>query len=419
MKHIIKYCKYGLIVGLFCLSFNSLQSQGLSSDSLLILARKAAFEEKDHEKAKQFLLQGLQQSPRYADLKIFLGRLHAWNKQYDTSRLLFREVLTSDPAYTDASVALSDLEYWDDKYNHGLLVVKEGLVYNPKSVELWLRKAKFENALRNFSAAQEAIDTVLLLNKGNSEARSLAGRIRNERSVNSIGISYDHVYFDKQFDDPWRLASLDYGRRTKYGSVMARVNYANRFKEDGYQFEVDAYPKISKTFYGYVSGGYSDNVGVFPHWRFGASLYANLPASFEAEAGVRYLYFSDPTFIYTAALGKYYKNFLFGLRAYLTPSQNGGEVSQSYNASARYYFSGADDFIAVTVGTGISPDERIQAVQYGGGYRLRATRAGISGSFSVKKLNIFSYNISINNQEYLPGTRGNQVQAGVAYTRRF
>jgi YaiO family outer membrane protein len=81
---------------------------------------------------------------------------------------------------------------------------------------------------------------------------------------------------------------------------------------DGLQYELESYPRFSKTFYAYANIGYSDNVGVFPKWKAGASLYANLPKAFEAELGIRYLYFNSAAYIYTLYIGKYYKSFLFG-----------------------------------------------------------------------------------------------------------
>ncbi|MGV7608803.1 YaiO family outer membrane beta-barrel protein, partial [Mycobacterium kansasii] len=62
-------------------------------------------------------------------------------------------------------------------------------------------------------------------------------------------------------------------------------------------------------FYLYVGGGYSGDVSLFPKYRTGVSLNANLPHSFEAELGYRQLYFSNSIWMYTAAVGKYYKNF--------------------------------------------------------------------------------------------------------------
>jgi YaiO family outer membrane protein len=92
---------------------------------------------------------------------------------------------------------------------------------------------------------------------------------------------------------------LLYSRLTKFGTVIGRVNYANRFQTDGLQAEVDAYPRLSNVFYTYVNAGYSENAGVFPKYRAGFSLYANLPKSYEAEAGWRYLYVSEATNIYS------------------------------------------------------------------------------------------------------------------------
>lgn len=113
---------------------------------------------------------------------------------------------------------------------------------------------------------------VLKNNPSLTEARSLASRIKENSAKNKVSLSYDYIYFDKQFNDPWHLVSVDYGRQTKYGSIIGRVNYANRFNTNGYQFELDMYPRISNTFYAYVSGGVSNTVGVFPKYRGGFAL---------------------------------------------------------------------------------------------------------------------------------------------------
>ncbi len=406
------------VLPLFFLAFSQFaKAQAINSDSLFSLARIAVFDEKKPDKAKALLQQLLKQSPDYIDASVFLARIFAWNKDYDSSRNILRQVLQKRPSYTDASVALADVEYWNDNNTAALQVLDSGLIYQPSSVELLNRKAKVLIQLDRTEEAKLVLNQVLKVDPANQDATTLKNKIVSTNAKNSVGLSYDYVHFDKQFADPWQLISVDYTRRTKYGSLTPRMNYANRFRQNGYQIELDAYPKISKTFYSYVNVGFSDNVGIFPQWRFGASLYANLPKSYEAELGLRYLYFSDPTIIYTAYAGKYYKSFLFGLRAYLTPGNT--SISQSYNASARYYFAGADDFIGLSIGTGISPDERILNTQIASSYNLKTVRAGINGRFSVVKLNVFTYNISLNNQEYLPGEKDNQVQAGIGYIRRF
>lgn len=392
----------------------------LSADGLLLLARKAAFDDNNYELAKFRLYKALKISPDYADIKVFIGRIHTWSKEYDSARYYFTSVLTKNPGYADAAVAFADLEYWNDDNKKALQIVEDALVLNPESQDLWVRKAKILNALRRYADAQTAIDKAIKLNKNNSEARALANRIKESSSKNAIGLSYDYVYFDKQFANPWHLASFDYTRNTGIGSITGRINYANRFTENGVQYEVEAYPRISKTFYSYVSAGYSDNVGVFPQWRGGFSLYANLPKSFEGELGFRYLKFSgDPTWIYTGYLGKYYKSWLFSVRGYLTPSTFTATASTSYNVSARYYYGSADDVIGFNAGYGISPDDRQNSIQLDNSIRLISYKAGLLFKKKISRFNVFSFDASWFNQEYLPQTKGNQYQISIGWLHRF
>lgn len=391
-----------------------------SSDGLLKAARTAAFDEDNYPKAKTYLYKAISLSPTYSDLRVFLGRIYTWTRNYDSARICFEEVLKQNPGYEDACMAYADMTFWNDENEKSLAICEEGIKYNPKSEGLLLKKARVLNTMRKFSEADKAVQEVIKLNRNNTEARALANRIRESSTKNRIGVSYDYVTFDKQFADPWHLVSVDYGRTTGIGSITARVTYANRFKTDGYQYELEAYPRISKTFYSYVSAAYSDNVGVFPKWRGGFSLYANLPKSYEAELGVRYLKFTgDPTFVYTGYLGKYYKSWLFGARAYVTPSTFTSTVSSSYNLSARYYYGSADDMFGMNVGYGISPDDRFNSIQINGTQKLISYKAGFVFRKKIARFSVFTIDGSWFNQEYLPKTFGNQYQFSVSWLRRF
>lgn len=390
-----------------------------SSDGLLVEARKAAFEKKDYPLAKTYLYKALAKSPDYADIKIFLGRIYTWTDMPDSARYFFHDVLRKDPSYADASFALGSLEYWNDDNNTALRVVDSGLQYHPASEDLLLLKAKIFYSARRYAEAQVAIDKLLAVNKNSTEGRSVARWIRPFAAKNTIGMSYDYVYFDKQFKDPWHLASFDYGRTTGIGNVTARINYANRFTKNAAQFELESYPRISKTFYSYVSLGFSDTTGVFPHWRGGFSLYANLPKSFEADLGVRYLKFSDDVFVYTAYLGKYYKSWLFGARTYITPSTYTNTVSASYSVSARYYYGSTDDVVGFVLGYGISPDDRYNSIQLDESVRLISYKAGASFKKKIGESSVISADANWFNQEYLPDTKGNQYQISLGWLLRF
>lgn len=408
----------GLLTLLFSIHTNNIVAQDtVSADGLFQLARKAAFEQNNYPQAKLYCNKVLEISPRYTDATVFLGRLYAWSKQYDSARINFQNALEQHSDYTDASVAYADVEYWTGNNKDALKIIDAALVYHPESIDLLLRKAKALNALHEYSEANKIVNDLLQKDKTNADARKLANILKDNASLNKIGVSYDYVYFDKQFPDPWHWASLEYTHTTKAGAITGRINYANRFGKNGIQYEAEAYPRLSKTFYAYANAGYSDNVGVFPHWRLGFSLYTNLPKGFEFELGSRYLYFSTATNIFTGSIAKYYKNYLFGFRTYLTPATN--NVSQSYNVFGRYYFGGADDFVSVTAGTGISPDERSIEQQLNNKYKLKTYRAALEVRHVIKTFNIISFNTSIINQEYFPNKKGNQMQAGIKYQRRF
>ncbi len=411
--------KFTLILVFFLPFSIVLKAQNhLSSDELFKEARNAAFEQKDYDKAKQLAYEALVQSPGYADIDIFLGRIYAWNHDYDSARIHFTKVLKANPSNEDASIAFADLEYWNDHYQNGLDICNKALTYHPQSEDLLLRKAKNLKALKQYKEAGLITDELLQKNQQNTAAHALATSLKDETSVNKITVSYENSSFDKQYDKAWHLGSISYGRHTKFGTVIGRVNYANRFATGGLQAEVDAYPHISKTFYAYVNFGYSGNSSVFPNYRAGFSLYANLPNSFEAELGLRYLYFSSATNIYTAAIGKYWKNFLFTARTYITPSVS--DVSQSYSINTRYYLKGADDYIGLTLGTGISPDDNNQNIQYSNKQnKLSSKKISASFDHTFLKWNIISISAGLINQEYQPSVKGNQFNFSVGLSHRF
>lgn len=410
--------KYRLLLSIFILLFCTTLVKAQSADDLFAQARKAAFDESNYPKAIALSKTALQGSPDYADIRVFLGRLYTWSKKPDSARLAFNEVISKQPAYEDAYVGLGYLEFWNDNSEKALNVVNTGLKNVPTSEPLQLLKAKVLNDLRRWQEADMVVSGVLKNNPTLTEARSLASRIKDNSAKNKVSLSYDYIYFDKQFDDPWHLISVDYGRQTKYGSIIGRVNYANRFNTNGYQFEVDAYPHISNTFYAYVSGGVSNTAGVFPKYRAGFSLYANLPLSFEAEAGFRLLHFSDNTWIYTASVSKYYKSFWLNFRTFLTPSNN--SVSQSYALTTRYYFGGVDDYFSLALGTGLSPDDNQNSVLLNSStYRLKSNNISLGYRKSIKTFNVLMLKVGYDNQEYLKNTKGNQLDFGIGYLRRF
>lgn len=402
----------------FLLFFVLQIAKAQTADELFVSARKKAFEDKNYPGAIALAKTALTQSPDYADIRVFLGRLYTWSKKPDSARIEFNTIIAKQPSYEDAYIALGNLEFWNNDTKKAIQVVNSGLTNIPNSEALLLLKAKFLADLNEWENAETIVNQVIKNNPQQTEARALATRIRENSALNKLGINYDYIYFDKQFDDPWHLLSVDYGRQTKIGSIIGRVNYANRFNSNGVQFEVDSYPHLARNIQAYVNVGYSPDMGIFPKYRAGFSLYASLPLSFELEAGFRFLRSNDNTWIYTASVGKYYQDFWFNLRTFLTPSTN--SLSQSFILQTRYYFGGADDYLNLSLSSGLSPDEQRNSVLINSSnYKLKSKGLTLGYRKLFRTFNIISFKAGIENQEYLKDTKGNQLILGLGYIRRF
>ncbi|QBJ85464.1 YaiO family outer membrane beta-barrel protein [Chryseobacterium gleum] len=390
--------------------------QNLTADELFAKARTTAFEQKDYTTSIALAKEALEKAPNYTDISVFLGRLYTWNKDLPTARAVFEDLGKRGVQDEDYFLAYASLEYWNDQNTKAIEILDKGLSYHPKSEALLLLKAKVYFGMDHYEEADQAVKTLLSINPKNTEARALAVRINDLSSKNAVGIVYNYSHFDKQFDDDWHIVGVSYKRVTPIGSVILRGNYANKFAQGGTQIELEAYPRLSKMFYLYVGGGYSDDVGLFPKYRTGVSLNANLPHSFEAELGYRQLYFSNSIWMYTAAVGKYYKNFWFNLRTYITPDSK--NISHSYTATVRYYTKSAQDYFAFQIGTGISPEENRNNLLENETFKLKTFKIGAEYNFSYRT-NLFSVGTMYYNQEFRPGEKGNQFDITLGYTRKF
>ncbi|HYH14298.1 MAG TPA: YaiO family outer membrane beta-barrel protein, partial [Flavisolibacter sp.] len=177
----------------------------------------------------------------------------------------------------------------------------------------------------------------------------------SDSTKNMLSLSYDYSHFQKQFEDDWHITSLEYKRQLSSSALLGRINYGNRFHQSGWQGEIEAYPKLSKTVYAYAGIGFSNDLPIFPKWRTGTSLFVSLPKAWEVEGGFRHLHFTESVWLSTAGLSKYVGNWLFNIRSFISFEDISN--NQSYFVSARRYFKNEVDHAWLQIGSGISPDE--------------------------------------------------------------
>lgn len=226
-------------------------------------------------------------------------------------------------------------------------------------------------------------------------------------------IEYNHVRFDADLD-PWHLMSVEGSRRSGAGTILLRGTGARRFGQTGQQAELEAYPRLTSRTYGFLNLGYSPSE-IFPTWRYGAELFANLGAGVEASGGVRHLRFdTDDVTLYTASLGKYLGNYYGVLRP--TLASNDGEVSLSGDLLLRRYSGDAHEHVTLRLGGGESPGEQITAFEL---ERLSSRRASLDGVVALRDPVGLRWSLGVEGEE-LPGERSRaRFSLGIGLQTRF
>ncbi|WP_297691621.1 YaiO family outer membrane beta-barrel protein [uncultured Eudoraea sp.] len=233
-------------------------------------------------------------------------------------------------------------EIYAENYTIALGLANKSLIFIEADPDLQALRTEIINEIYRQQNNSEKSATKELKE---TEAKSFKNRIGIISSVDVFDIVYD----------PMIYSGVEYIRETEIGRIIPRVNFSNRFNTNGLQYEMDFYPKISKTFYAYTNYGYS-NERIFPNHRAGAELYANLPKALEVSAGIRYLDFvTSRAIIYTGSAGLYSGNYYFSLRPYLTPRSD-GPIGVSGSLLARKYYQDRENYFGVNLILGYSPE---------------------------------------------------------------
>ncbi|GAB1451836.1 hypothetical protein MASR2M47_18920 [Draconibacterium sp.] len=364
-------------------------------------ARKLSFggeRAKARNICKQILSEGFN-----SDVALLMGRTYAWDGMYDSARVVFNEVLVQKPGNMEAYDALSDVEYWSENYEKAIEYCDAAIQNDPTDESFVLKKARILYSSEDYENAVNILEDYLHQNPGQEEFIRKLRDYRLDLMKNKIKINYTVDFFEEDYNrDPWQITALTYSRKTKLGSVIARANYANRFGNKGFQYEIDAYPKFTENSYVYLNYGFSNN-SLFPKNRYGMEWYQNLPKAFEASLGMRLLQFSDSYVdIYTATIGKYAGNYWLSLRSYVTPDTTGTSVSGSFQV--RRYFSDPENYLGFKMGYGVSPDENRDIIDSADRLNLKKGSVRLDYNHIINHRFIFNVGAEWGTEETRPGT---------------
>ncbi len=235
--------------------------------------------------------------PSYGDVRILLGRILAWQKDYKQAAAVIDTLLQTEPGNADALAAKRDISLWS----------KEN---SPVSTD--------------------------------------------------IRAGYYFDYFRKPYDRLWQVFNVGSGHRFDWGPAAAYLNIGNLNEKDStslqateVQFEVEAYPTISKKNYAFLSYAYSPG-SYFPRHRAAVEIWQILPAGFAISAGLNYYYFERSYYIALVSVEKYAKKFWFSGKCFVYFKDTG--PTTSFYLSGRRYFNDFN-YLQLTLGTGTAPDE--------------------------------------------------------------
>lgn len=377
-------------------SFGQENKYGGDPDKSFKNARELAFNQQ-RKQAQDTLTFILTKYPDYHDVREFLATTYSWDGDYKKAQSEFNYILNKDANRKSTWIAAIKNELWANSPYSALELTNDALKKFPDDAEILYLKADAQEKTNNPIEAFNTIEVVLNKNPEDQKAKefksSLNGKLRkNSIELKSIVDIYSEVF------DPMLYNSITYSRKTKYGSFFGRVNLDRRFKENGVQYEVDMYPKISKGIYSYLNFGVSNSF-LFPDIRYGAELYKSLPNSFEVSLGFRALQYNSTTTIYTGSVGWYHKNDYWTLRPYITPNDSG--VSTSGTISYRKYRENADNYLSLLFGMGYSPEDNHFNTQINASeiITLKSQKIKVEYYFSNNKQSAWGTQFGITHQE--------------------
>lgn len=290
------------------------------------------------EEARDTLRRILAYYPEYTDVKNLLAKTYSWDGNFEEARKQFNRITSAEKSNKEVWEAAIRNEIYAQNKHTALGLANKALIYLPGDADIIELKNRILGSW----------------DENGTDSASETEKPAFERNFVAFFSSAD--VFDVVFD-PMYYSGVEFNLVTGLGKIVPRINYSNRFGIDGIQYEIDLYPRFSKSVYAYLNYGFSQSE-IYPEHRVGGDLYVNLPKGVETSLGLRYLSFtnSDVTII-TGSAGFYKGNYYFSLRPYLTPRKN-NTLGISGVLTARRYLKDANNYIGLNAGMGFMPEFR-------------------------------------------------------------
>jgi YaiO family outer membrane protein len=401
---------------------NVVWSQKIDVDSLLNVALKEVNKDKNYESALKKTHLGIKLAPDYLDFHLLTGRIYQLTNVKDSAKYYYNYVINRNPVYEDAFSYLINMDIEDKNYTEAEATVNKAIEAHPAKKDFRYKKLTIYELQGEKKKSDDYLKEMQALYPKDSAFKLHYFIIDTQQKSDRIGVNYNYTTFDRSGYGPWHFGSLQYIRQRDWGSLIARMNYSNRYADghtvaEGLQYEAESYLFTSKNSYSYIGGNYS-NDPVFPKFRLGYSFFHNFEKGWEGDLGIRYIDTEDSGITTAVAgVGKYLGSYWINFRSFF--QFDNSDMYPAFTLTTRYYFNTRFDYLTLIAGYGTSPDERttigqIQQRLSLDSYRLGAGYYKIFGDHYITGLQL-----NYNNQEYTPGKTQNETEIALMFQYQF
>lgn len=419
-----KYIKILFIVFLVMgmMKSNVVWSQKIDVDSLLNVAIKEVNKDKNYESALKKTRLGIKLAPDYLDFHLLTGRIYQLTNEKDSARYYYNHVIDKNPVYEDAFTYLINMDIEEKKYADAEIVVNKAIEAHPGKKDFRYKKLTIYELQGENEKSQTYLKEMQEMYPEDSEFKLHHFIDETRFKSDRIGMIYNFTTFNRSGYGPWHYGSLQYIAQRNWGSLITRINYSDRYANEqsvanGFQYEVESYFFTGKNSYSFASASYSSDP-VFPKLRLGYSFFHNFKKGWEGDLGIRYIDTEDSNLTSAVVgIGKYLGSYWLNLRSYFFFDNS--TVYPVFTLTSRYYFNTRFDYLSLIAGYGTSPDERTTLGQIE--QRLSLDSFRISGGYNrlFGKHYITGLQISVNNQEYTPGSKQIETEIALIFQYQF
>jgi cellulose synthase operon protein C len=307
----------------------------------------------------------------YTDQILASGKQFLNGGETDSALNEFYKALIISPNDTVPLFYTINLLNDQQKFDQALVFVERGRKVYPALPYFLLKRAVILESKKKYLEAWRAMDTLSKMGPMDQKWTDYKDFLYNKSLRDEMGLFFLNSTFDPitvvgNYSNR-RIATVQYSHKFDQASLMGKVDYIGVSTGSGLMFELEGTLNHSIKTYSWANMGYSpETVLIFPSFRFSYSLFHNFNRGFDGELGIRYVSMApsvDSNKVHSGLIGmsKEWKDFYITGHMFLTYlyylNQQAGPYS-AYTLATRYYVKDDHtDFLTVSAGYGMAPDD--------------------------------------------------------------